>query len=70
MLLSLQAGFNSGDETNYYNIPGSRTDAIINITTTSNVNVPGRWVFQVNELELIGVPTEAPHAAADKRCWL
>uniref|UniRef100_A0A8V0X6J7 NIDO domain-containing protein n=1 Tax=Gallus gallus TaxID=9031 RepID=A0A8V0X6J7_CHICK len=64
------AGFNSGDETNYYNIPGSRTDAIINITTTSNVNVPGRWVFQVNELELIGVPTEVPHAAADKRCWL
>ncbi|XP_066194959.1 alpha-tectorin-like [Sylvia atricapilla] len=39
------AGFNSGDDTNFYNIPGSQTDAIINITTTSNVKVPGRWVF-------------------------
>ncbi|NWR44242.1 TECTA protein, partial [Regulus satrapa] len=34
------AGFNSGNETNFYNIPGCQTDAIINITTTSNVKVP------------------------------
>ncbi|NXH38106.1 TECTA protein, partial [Dicaeum eximium] len=43
------AGFNSGDGTNFYNIPVSQTDAIINITTTSNVNVPGRWVFRVDD---------------------
>ncbi|XP_010569784.1 PREDICTED: IgGFc-binding protein-like [Haliaeetus leucocephalus] len=46
------AGFNSGDETNFYNIPGSQTDAIINITKTSNVNVPGRWVFQVDNFKI------------------
>ncbi|XP_044291189.1 alpha-tectorin-like [Varanus komodoensis] len=51
-----QAGFDSGDKKNYYNIPGSRTPEILNIGETSNVNVPGRWVFQVDEL--IGVPTE------------
>uniref|UniRef100_A0A669QBQ2 NIDO domain-containing protein n=2 Tax=Phasianus colchicus TaxID=9054 RepID=A0A669QBQ2_PHACC len=61
------AGFNSGDETNYYNIPGSRTEAVINITKTSNVNVPGRWVFQVDN-EVIGETTEKP--PTDKRCWL
>uniref|UniRef100_A0A8C9FKA9 NIDO domain-containing protein n=1 Tax=Pavo cristatus TaxID=9049 RepID=A0A8C9FKA9_PAVCR len=61
------AGFNSGDETNYYNIPGSRTEAVINITKTSNVNVPGRWVFQVDDFKVTGVTTEAPNAAADKR---
>uniref|UniRef100_A0A8C3PXL9 NIDO domain-containing protein n=1 Tax=Chrysolophus pictus TaxID=9089 RepID=A0A8C3PXL9_CHRPC len=61
------AGFNSGDETNYYNIPGSRTEAVINITKTSNVNVPGRWVFQVDD-KVIGETTEKP--PADKRCWL
>ncbi|NXM97628.1 TECTA protein, partial [Sylvia borin] len=44
-------GFNSGDDTNFYNIPGSQTDAIINITTTSNVKVPGRWVFQVDDFQ-------------------
>ncbi|XP_008940449.1 PREDICTED: sushi, nidogen and EGF-like domain-containing protein 1 [Merops nubicus] len=64
------AGFNSGDETNFYNIPGSQTEAIINITKTSNVNVPGRWVFQVNDLELIGAPTEAPKVANSNNCWL
>ncbi|NXW66419.1 TECTA protein, partial [Eurystomus gularis] len=63
------AGFNSGDDKNFYNIPGSQTDAIINITTTSNVNVPGRWVFQVDEFKVIGVPTEAPKMA-DANCWL
>uniref|UniRef100_A0ABM5ERY7 NIDO domain-containing protein n=1 Tax=Pogona vitticeps TaxID=103695 RepID=A0ABM5ERY7_9SAUR len=49
-----QAGFNSGDDKNYFSIPGSRTDEILNIGDTSNVNVPGRWVFQVNE----GIPKE------------
>ncbi|NXO77419.1 TECTA protein, partial [Sitta europaea] len=48
-------GFNSGDDTNFYNIPGSQTDAIINITTTSNVKVPGRWVFRVDDFQVTGV---------------
>ncbi|NXE29678.1 TECTA protein, partial [Ardeotis kori] len=61
------AGFNSGDETNFYNIPGSQTEAIINITKTSNVNVPGRWVFQVDDFK---VPTEVPKAADSNNCWL
>ncbi|NXK53983.1 TECTA protein, partial [Chauna torquata] len=64
------AGFNSGDETNYYNIPGSRTEAVINITKTSNVNVPGRWVFQVDNFTVTGVPTEVPKVANINNCWL
>ncbi|XP_014117523.1 PREDICTED: sushi, nidogen and EGF-like domain-containing protein 1 [Pseudopodoces humilis] len=48
------AGFNSGDDTNFYNIPGSQTNAIINITTSSNVKVPGRWVFQVDDFQVTG----------------
>ncbi|NXW52572.1 TECTA protein, partial [Nyctiprogne leucopyga] len=64
------AGFNSGDETNFYNIPGSQTEAVINITQTSNVNVPGRWVFQVDEFKVTGVPTEVPHVAQSNNCWL
>ncbi|KAJ6610750.1 hypothetical protein lerEdw1_015226 [Lerista edwardsae] len=51
-----QAGFNTGDDKNYYSIPGSRTPAIINITRTSNVNVPGRWVFEVGNFKAPGVP--------------
>ncbi|NXS59617.1 TECTA protein, partial [Brachypteracias leptosomus] len=63
------AGFNSGDDTNFYNIPGSQTDAIINITKTSNVKVPGRWVFQVDDFKVTGVPTQPPKMA-DADCWL
>ena len=40
-----QIGFNAGDNITYVNVPGSRTSAIINITTTSNVLVPGQWIF-------------------------
>ncbi|XP_077196888.1 alpha-tectorin-like [Paroedura picta] len=43
-----QAGFNNGDAKNYFNIPGSWTPGIINVSSTSNVMAPGRWVFQVD----------------------
>ncbi|CAN2391630.1 Nidogen-like [Pristimantis euphronides] len=49
-----QAGFNSGDDTHYFNIPGSRTDQVLNIKSTSNVNHPGRWVFQVDKFKVPG----------------
>uniref|UniRef100_A0A8C6Y043 NIDO domain-containing protein n=1 Tax=Naja naja TaxID=35670 RepID=A0A8C6Y043_NAJNA len=51
-----QAGFDSGDTEHYYNIPGSRTDGILNITKTTNVGEQGRWLLQVDKL-IIGVPT-------------
>nr|XP_022317554.1 sushi domain-containing protein 2-like [Crassostrea virginica] len=43
-----QAGFNAGDQKNFYSIPGAQTDAVINLTLTSNVGIPGKWVFQVD----------------------
>ena len=41
------AGYNAGDQINSYTITGSRTPRIINITGTSNIKIPGRWVFKV-----------------------
>ncbi|XP_029432183.1 alpha-tectorin-like [Rhinatrema bivittatum] len=49
-----QAGFNSGDQTHFFNIPGSRTPDILNIKSTSNVNEPSRWVFQVDTFKVPG----------------
>ncbi len=49
-----QVGFNAGDGTRFITIPGSRTDAIINITQTSNVAIPGMWVFKVDEENIAG----------------
>ena len=43
------AGINAGDGINYITIPGSLTPSIINITQTSNVGIPGIWMFKVNE---------------------
>ena len=41
------AGFNAGDGISYYTIPGSRTSSIINIAHTTNVDMPGTWIFKV-----------------------
>ena len=41
------AGINAGDRSNSYIISGSRTPSIINIARTSNVGIPGVWMFQV-----------------------
>lgn len=43
-----QAGFNTGRE--YFNMPHSRTEHIRNVQSTSNVGVPGRWVFRVDDM--------------------
>ncbi|XP_041453734.1 sushi domain-containing protein 2-like isoform X2 [Lytechinus variegatus] len=46
--VAAQVGFNAGDGSNYYSVPGSRTDAILEISQTSNILVPGRWVFRID----------------------
>ena len=43
------AGINAGDGVNSINISGSLTPSIINITQTSNVGIPGVWIFKVGE---------------------
>jgi len=43
------AGINAGNRINSITINGSRTPEIINIDKTSNVQVPGVWMFQVGK---------------------
>ena len=43
------AGVNAGDGINHITIPGSLTPSILDIEETSNVGVPGRWIFKVGE---------------------
>ena len=49
------AGINAGDGINFFTIPGSLTPDIINIDETSNVGMPGIWMFQVGEGTVIYV---------------
>ncbi|XP_059177943.1 sushi domain-containing protein 2-like [Physella acuta] len=43
-----QAGFNAGDRTNFYEIDGANTEAVINLTETSNLGIPGKWIFRID----------------------
>ena len=43
------AGINAGDGVNHITIPGSLTPSIIDIEETSNVGIPGVWIFNFEE---------------------
>ena len=43
-----QAGFNAGDGEFHFTISGSQTPAIVDIETTSNIGVPGKYLFRVD----------------------
>ncbi|XP_033646828.1 sushi domain-containing protein 2-like [Asterias rubens] len=51
-----QVGFNAGDARNFYSVPSSQTDDIVQINRTTNVRKPGRWMFRIdgNEIEVAG----------------
>uniref|UniRef100_A0A674GA76 NIDO domain-containing protein n=1 Tax=Taeniopygia guttata TaxID=59729 RepID=A0A674GA76_TAEGU len=55
-----QAGFNSGDDVHYYNVPGSRTPAVQSLSHRSNLGVPGRWAFRVDHFETTEGSPETP----------
>ncbi|XP_043109122.1 sushi, nidogen and EGF-like domain-containing protein 1 [Puntigrus tetrazona] len=45
----VQAGYDTINSTNYFVIPGSNLSSFIsNLRNSSNVGVPGRWVFRVD----------------------
>eukprot|EP00057_Strongylocentrotus_purpuratus_P000525 XP_001177888.3 PREDICTED: sushi domain-containing protein 2 isoform X1 [Strongylocentrotus purpuratus] len=48
-----QAGFNAGDNINYYMIEISGPVGIIDIETRSNIDQPGTWVFRVDGVDIV-----------------
>ncbi|XP_059249888.1 sushi, nidogen and EGF-like domain-containing protein 1 isoform X8 [Mustela nigripes] len=48
----LYAGFNAGDGRRYFSIPGSRTADMAEVETTTNVGVPGRWAFRIDDAQV------------------
>lgn len=56
------AGFDAGDGTNYFNLPGSGTNEVLNIVNLSNVSpqTPGLWEFAVRNGELPGGTPDNP----------
>ncbi|XP_053072051.1 sushi, nidogen and EGF-like domain-containing protein 1 isoform X8 [Acinonyx jubatus] len=50
--IAAQAGFNAGDGRRYFSIPGSRTADMVEVETTTNVGVPGRWAFRIDDAQV------------------
>ena len=46
--MSWQAGFNGGDGLRYFNIPGSGTHQVLDLSRQSNVGIPGRWLYRID----------------------
>ncbi|KAJ7365959.1 Sushi, nidogen and EGF-like domain-containing protein 1 [Desmophyllum pertusum] len=44
-----QGGFNAGDGIRFFVIPGSRTNEILQLPSTTNVARAGQWIFQTDE---------------------
>jgi MYXO-CTERM domain-containing protein len=55
-----QAGFDAGNGTDYVEIDGSRTMAILDLCTSSNVGEDGVWRFSVRSGEVVCPGTGAP----------
>ena len=51
-------GYNAGDELTSFKVPGSQTDNILNIVSTSNIGFPGVWVFRLDEDDVIFPPCD------------
>ena len=56
-----QVGFNAGDGIRFASVPGSQTAEIANIEETSNVGVPGLWIFRVDENIVLAGCSEDPN---------
>ena len=47
-------GLNAGDSINFVNVTGTNSPDLINISSTSNIGIPGMWAFQVNTAQISG----------------
>ena len=45
-------GFNSGDGVTSLTLPTSRTDRVLSITTSTNVQRPGKWLFRTDSSDI------------------
>ena len=48
----IKVGFNAGDGVNYYAVPGSMTDSMLNLPRMSNIGIPGQFVFRVDQTNI------------------
>ncbi|XP_014679278.1 PREDICTED: sushi, nidogen and EGF-like domain-containing protein 1, partial [Priapulus caudatus] len=65
-----QTGFNAGDGQRYLAVVGSGTIAALNLKDTSNVGVPGKWIFRVGSSEIEPAGCSETGEASASLLWL
>lgn len=60
--VAAQAGYDDGKGTNYYTLPGSRSEAVLQLAHSSNVSAdtPGLWTFAVRNGDTPGLSPSNP----------
>ena len=53
-------GHNAGDNVNFYSNPNSFTNNIISVSSQSNVNIPGKWIFFASSVNPFPFPITIP----------
>ena len=53
MDIPAQVGFNAGDNIRFFSHPASQDLKLINIASTSNVDIPGVWIFRVDREDIM-----------------
>ncbi|XP_071847181.1 sushi domain-containing protein 2-like isoform X2 [Apostichopus japonicus] len=63
--VAAQVGFNAGDGINFFAVEGSRTQRVVNVTRLSNVGIPGRWMFRIDNADIESAGCEEIFALAE-----
>jgi Nidogen-like len=45
----IQVGIDAGDNSNYYAVPWTMKNAVINLAQYSNTDLKGRWLFRIDQ---------------------
>ncbi|RNA04016.1 sushi domain-containing 2-like [Brachionus plicatilis] len=48
-----QVGFNFGDGSRSLSLPGSLTENVLNLANDSNIGVPGRWIYRIDDSDIL-----------------
>jgi Nidogen-like len=48
-----KVGFDAGDGKVFYTLPGFMTSGVLNLASSSNVGLNGRWMFRVDGKNII-----------------
>ena len=63
-------GFNAGDGTRSFMVPGALTNQVLNIDEGSNVGVRGVYIYRVDQCSVLGPNNgEKPNIVGGKYYW-